>query len=43
MPNANNHAKKDRQQSGQGRVKDPQFDGRLKDNRERGIRKSSAK
>lgn len=46
MPNAqnNNRAKPtDRRQTGQGRVKDPQFDGRLKDNRERGIRKSNAK
>jgi hypothetical protein len=32
-----------RQQNGQGRVKDPQNDGRLRDNRERGISKSNSR
>jgi hypothetical protein len=32
-----------RQQSGQGRVKDPERDGRLRENRERGVSKSSAR
>ena len=31
-----------RQQSGQGRVKDPERDGRLRDNRERGVRKGKS-
>jgi hypothetical protein len=29
------------QQNGQGRVKDPQNDGRLRENRERGVSKSN--
>jgi hypothetical protein len=32
-----------REQNGQGRVKDPQNDGRLRENRERGISKSSSR
>jgi hypothetical protein len=32
-----------RQQNGQGRVKDPKHDGRLRENRERGISKSSSR
>ncbi len=32
-----------RQQNGQGRVKDPERDGRLRDNRERGVSKSSSR
>jgi hypothetical protein len=41
-----NHRDEDsrkRQQSGQGRVKDPQRDGRLRENRERGVSKSSSR
>jgi hypothetical protein len=30
-------------QKGQGRVKDPQNDGRLRENRERGVSKSKAR
>lgn len=32
-----------RQQNGQGRVKDPAKDGRLRENRERGVSKSSSR
>jgi hypothetical protein len=32
-----------REQNGQGRVKDPQHDGRLRENRERGVSKSSSR
>jgi hypothetical protein len=32
-----------RKQSGQGRVKDPEHDGRLRENRERGVNKSSSR
>jgi hypothetical protein len=32
-----------RQQSGQGRVKDPAHDGRLRENRERGVSKSKSR
>jgi hypothetical protein len=32
-----------REQNGQGRVKDPQHDGRLRENRERGVSKSNSR
>ncbi len=32
-----------RQQNGQGRVKDPKHDGRLRENRERGVSKGSSR
>ena len=41
---SNNREKsRNREQNGQGRVKDPQHDGRLRENRERGISKSSSR
>jgi hypothetical protein len=41
---SNNRDKsRDREQKGQGRVKDPQNDGRLRENRERGVSKGTSR
>jgi hypothetical protein len=39
----NSDKSRGREQNGQGRVKDPEHDGRLRDNRERGVSKSTSR
>jgi hypothetical protein len=39
----NRDKSRSREQNGQGRVKDPQNDGRLRDNRERGVNKGTSR
>jgi hypothetical protein len=43
MKNNNREKTRSREQSGQGRVKDPENDGRLRENRERGVSKNKSR